>query len=210
MFFIMESSLGSSVEKVVKKSSNKTIFEAILHTADVPNRNGRIYPLSTMLPAIREVMETEVPARRFGGELDHPLPTDSETYSMMRHVTPALKELSHIITEMHYEGNKLFGVVETLDTPNGKTLKSLIDDNVKVAFSIRAVSENIQNDGKYDVIGPPLTLIAIDAVSRPSHAGAEIVRVIEGEKLVESNIGNRLKFNVNKDEFRLKPYKKFF
>jgi hypothetical protein len=179
-YFIMEA--AGKVNDIKKSTPTKAIFTAVLQEANRPNRNKRIYPKEVIQEAI-EAAKDRIERRIFGGELDHPLPTSDETYSMSRHVTPALKELSHIITKTWWKGNLLYGLVETTTTPSGFILAGLIYDKVGVGFSIRALSDNIDYTSEgYQRVGSPMTLIAVDAVSIPSHEKA----VIQEVKMLES------------------------
>lgn len=166
-------------------SDNKIVFEAILQTLDEPNKNGRVYPREVIAEALQSI-EGFIKQRIFGGELDHPLPSEDEVHTQLRHITPSLKEMSHIFTKIWIEGNKLVGRGETLSTPNGNILKSLIQDNVRIGFSIRAIAENISKKGDYDYVEPPLQLIAVDAVAIPSHEKAKITRILSIESLIKN------------------------
>ena len=159
-------------------SGGKVVFEACLHTSDVPNRNGRVYPLDVMKEAVENI-KPRLKEKTFGGELDHPLPTEDQYGSTMRHITLSLKEISHVFTDLWFEGNKLIGRGETLNTPNGKILANLILEGVHVGFSLRGFTENLRKEGKYDVVEPPLSLVSIDAVCTPSHEDAKLKRVLK-------------------------------
>lgn len=166
-------------------SDNKIVFEAVLQTLDEPNKNGRVYPKEVVAEALQSV-ESFIKQRIFGGELDHPLPTEDEVHTQLRHITPSLKEMSHIFTKIWIEGNKLVGRGETLSTPNGNILKSLIQDGVRIGFSIRALAENISRKGDYDYVERPLQLIAVDAVAVPSHEKAKITKILHLESLLKN------------------------
>ena len=58
------------------------------------------------------------------GELDHP---DSSVIN--------LKNVSHNVREIHWEGNDLVGTVEILPTPSGNILKELL----KVKYPFRNI-----------------------------------------------------------------------
>jgi len=175
LFLIVESP-SRGIRLKSQTGNRKVVFEAIFHTSDIPNRNGRVYPLEVMKQAVSSI-KPRLKEKTFGGELDHPLPSSDEYGSSIRHITLKFKEMSHAITDLWFEGKTLVGRAETLDTPNGQILCNLIKDGVQVGFSIRAIAENLRNDGKYDVVEPPISLIAVDAVSVPSHDDAKIQRV---------------------------------
>jgi len=176
MTYLLMEQIDSDIKSVKKSTPTKAIFEAILQTAGV-NRNKRHYSKEIINEALQDAMP-RMQDRTFVGELDHPIPTADESYSYVRHVTPSLKEVSHMILDYHWEGDKVIGTVETTSTPNGYILAGLIHDGMKVGFSIRALANNLEQrpDGIMEVLSP-MTIIAIDAVTIPSHAEAKIVEV---------------------------------
>ena len=108
------------------------------------------------------------------GELDHP---DSSVVN--------LQNVSHNVTEMHFEGDNLLGTVEILTTPSGNILRELFKNGIKLGISSRGMGsvEAIQeDDGKTPVmkVGNDFELIAFDFVSNPSTHGAFLHPVNEG------------------------------
>lgn len=176
MYLIVEAPQFGRVKNHVV-SNNKTIFEAVLHQSNQVNKNGRLYPLSVVAQSVQSI-EPRLKEKIFGGELDHPLPTEDSYHSQLRHITLSLKEMSHVFTALWFEGDKLVGKGETLNTPNGKILSNLIQEGVHVGFSLRGFAENLRREKDYEVVEPPLVLIAIDAVATPSHPSAKINRVL--------------------------------
>jgi hypothetical protein len=162
-------------------------FKALLMEADTVNRNKRIYPRRVLEQAIESV-KGMMEKRNFGGELDHPLPTGTQA-DIYRQQTLFYKEMSHIITEMWWEGNKVYGIVETTPTPNGQILANLVRFGVQVGFSLRALGDvKPRSDGINEVVGP-IMLVAIDAVQNPSFQRAVITELVqESAILTESAI----------------------
>jgi hypothetical protein len=83
-----------------------------------------------------------------------------------------LANSSHLITELHWEGDDLIGTVEVLSTPSGNILKNLFLNNITVGISsrgmgsVKPLSENtveVQDD---------FDLVCWDFVSTPSTHGA--------------------------------------
>jgi len=177
MIAYLQESFDIKIRKVENITPTKAKFEAILQTANEVNRNKRYYPKDVIQRAIDDAKD-RIDDRIFGGELDHPFPTSDEEYTMARHMTLSLKEMSHIITNLRWEGNNLVALVETTSTPSGAILAGLIYDKVRVRFSIRAFSNNVEQkpDG-ITYVGGPMTIIAIDAVSSPSHKSAVLKEV---------------------------------
>lgn len=48
-----------------------------------------------------------------------------------------LSEVSHLITSLRLEGAKVYGEFETLNTPNGVILRSLIEHGISLGVSLR-------------------------------------------------------------------------
>jgi len=123
------------------------------------------------------------------GELDHPVEAAFEQ-DLLRIASVYLKNSSHKILECWFEGNTIWGRLETLyGTEAGRTLSGLIEyDKTPIGFSLRALGnkQQIVNQNLILVM-PPLTFITYDAVSKPSNAKAWMQK-IEFKKFLESAI----------------------
>ena len=100
--------------------------------------------------------------KRAMGELDHP---ESAVVN--------LKNVSHNVSEMWWEGQNLLGKVEVLSTPAGNILKELFKAGIKLGISSRgmgSVSEDTSNGAQE--VQKDFELIAFDFVSNPSTHGA--------------------------------------
>ena len=126
------------IETQIFKSKPLTIVEGvggtknlcvqgILATAEVKNGNGRYYSKELWDREIGKYMEL-VRERRACGELDHP---DSQIIN--------LKNVSHVITDMWWDGDKVIGKIEILPTPSGNILTSLFQSNIPVGVSSRGM-----------------------------------------------------------------------
>ena len=94
------------------------------------------------------------------GELDHP---DDSVIN--------LRNASHMVTDLWWEGQDLKGKIKVLSTPTGKILESLINDGVKLGISSRALGSVHESAGK-TIVEDDLQLICFDIVSEPSTQGA--------------------------------------
>jgi hypothetical protein len=128
--------------KTAKSSDGLVEMQGIIQAAGKPNANNRVYP--------REI-----------GELDHP---DSPIIQ--------LENVSHLVTETHWNGNDLVGTIEVLDTPKGNILSKLIDRKIKLGISSRGLGSTSRGQGGYDVVEEDFGLICYDMVSNPSTSGA--------------------------------------
>jgi len=151
----------------IKAPSGNPLVEGILATAEVKNGNGRYYP--------RELWEREidkysqlVKENRATGELDHP---ESSIIS--------LKNVSHIIREIWWDGDKVMGKLEILPTVSGNILKALIDNNVMVGVSSRGMG-SLKQIGETLEVQDDFELLCWDFVSTPSNPGSYMNLVKEG------------------------------
>jgi len=105
--------------------------------------------------------QTLIKERRALGELDHP---DSSVIN--------LKNVSHNIKEIHWEGQDVVGTVEILPTPSGNILKELLRAGILLGISSRGMG-SVSNIGEGKVqVGEDFELIGWDFVSNPSTHGA--------------------------------------
>jgi hypothetical protein len=159
----------------LKAPSGNPIVEGILATAEVKNGNGRYYSKDLWEREINKYMDV-VKGNRATGELDHPESTIIN-----------LKNVSHIIREIRWDGDKVIGKIEILPTTSGNILKALIDNNVMVGVSSRGMgSLKEMNEGTLEV-QDDFELLCWDFVSTPSNPGSYMHLVKEGK---ENNIIN--------------------
>ena len=146
--------------KVNEDSSGRTMVKGILQRASAENQNGRVYPRNILEREINKY-QTLIKERRALGELDHP---DSSVIN--------LKNVSHNIKEVHWEGNDVVGTVEILPTPSGNILKELLRAGILLGISSRGMgSTQPMKDNKL-LVGEDFELIGWDFVSNPSTHGA--------------------------------------
>jgi len=155
--------------KLNEDEQGRTLVRGVLQRAGTPNQNERVYP--------RKILEREatkygqlIKERRALGELDHP---DSSVVN--------LKNVSHNVREIHWEGDNLCGTVEILPTPSGNILKELLRAGILLGISSRGMgSVRQRNEGGVQV-GEDFDLIAWDFVSNPSTQGAFLTPVNESK-----------------------------
>ena len=146
--------------KINEDSSGRTIVKGILQRAEAPNQNERVYPKEILMREAKKY-ETLIKERRALGELDHP---ESSVIN--------LKNVSHNVREIHWEGNDLMGTVEILPTPSGNILKELLKAGILLGISSRGMgSTQPMKDNKL-LVGEDFELIGWDFVSNPSTHGA--------------------------------------
>lgn len=153
-------------------SGKPLVVTGVLQRADAKNQNGRIYPRRILERECTRYMQNEVKQRRALGELDHP---DSQIVN--------LKNASHLITEMWWEGDDLMGKVEILHSPSGNILRSLFEAGVTLGISSRGMgSVKHLSEGDAVEVQDDFELTTFDFVSTPSTHGAYLFPVNEGYK----------------------------
>lgn len=144
-------------------NGGKIVLRGVMQRADAVNQNGRIYPRAILEREV-ENYQKFVRERRALGELDHP------TASVVN-----LQNASHIVTEIHWEGDTVVGSIELLSTPMGKIAQSLVEDGVKLGISSRGVGST-RKQGDYDMVEDDFMLLCFDLVSEPSTSGAFMLK----------------------------------
>lgn len=136
-------------------------FKLNLIECDTVGYNRRIYPKDEMERQVQK-LEEKIKKRQLLGELDHPTGDDERTGYIY------IKEQSHLIVDLNFNGNILEGVIEILDTPNGRLLRSLIEQDVSVGQSLRQVGTLYpEYDNTY--VARDIEIITWDIVSNPSY-----------------------------------------
>jgi hypothetical protein len=154
----------------VKSPVGNPIVEGILATAEVRNGNSRYYAKSLWEREIDKYSNI-VKENRATGELDHP---DSSIIN--------LKNVSHIIRELWWDGDHVVGKIEILPTVSGNILKALIENNVQVGVSSRGMgSLKPMGEGMMEV-QDDFELLCWDFVSTPSNPGSFMHLVREGKE----------------------------
>ena len=154
------------ISESIKENDGKLVVRGVLQRAEAKNQNGRVYPAEILQREAKNYNESFIKQKRALGELDHP---DSSVVN--------LSNVSHNITEMHFEGDNLIGTVEILTTPSGNILRELFKNGIKLGISSRGLgSVETVNEGPNDQpvqkVGNDFELIAFDFVSNPSTHGA--------------------------------------
>jgi hypothetical protein len=150
-------------EETIRNDGKRLIVKGVLQRSGIKNQNGRLYPKDVLVREAKKYEENFIKERRALGELDHP---ESSVVN--------LQNVSHNVTELHWEGDDLCGTVEVLTTPNGNILKELFRANIRLGISSRGLGtvNKGMNEADADVVQDDFELIAFDFVSNPSTRGA--------------------------------------
>ena len=165
--------------------------------ADIKNRNGRIYPVNTLKEEVARYNRELVQEDRALGELGHP---DSPQIN--------LPLVSHKITELTQHGRDFSGKAKILDTPNGKIVKSLIDENVKLGVSSRGVG-SLTTTPNGNIVGEDFYLAtAADIVADPSAPNAFVRGIMEDKEWVWNGVLQEWQVGQLKKQVMAAPRKK--
>ena len=148
------------------------VVEGILATVEVKNGNGRYYPKSLWEREMDKYSQL-IKENRAVGELDHP---ESQVIN--------LKNVSHNIKDISWDGKNIMGTIEILPTPSGNILKELFKSGIKLGFSSRGMGsvKEVFTEGDTSLeVQPDFELIAFDFVSNPSTHGAFLSPVNESK-----------------------------
>jgi hypothetical protein len=143
------------------------ILSGVMQRADARNGNGRIYPYKILMREMNKYKEL-IKERRALGELDHP--EDSVVN---------LRNASHIITDVWWNGNDVMGKAQVLNTPSGNILKALVESGVKLGISSRGLGSVRESNGE-TIVEDDFSLVCFDFVSDPSTTGAFMMRESKG------------------------------
>lgn len=170
--------LNNEVQTVIEEAEGgkKNLFiKGIFMQTEAKNKNGRIYPRSIMEQKVNEYNNEFVKTARAIGELEHPS-------------TPQinLDRVSHLITELKFDGNDIYGKAKVLETPCGNIVRGLLEGGAQLGVSSRGVGSVVQKNGINEV-QQDFRLITVDVVSTPSAHDAWVHSVMEGASWVWEN-----------------------
>ncbi len=157
-----------------KGDKKKMYIEGVFLQGEIKNRNGRMYPISTLAKEVGRYNENFVTKGRALGELGHP---EGPTVNLDR--------VSHKITSLVREGNNFRGKAQLLSTPMGKIAQNLIGEGVTLGVSSRGVGSLKEDMRGCKVVGEDFMLAtAADIVADPSAPDAFVSGIMEGKEWI--------------------------
>jgi hypothetical protein len=160
--------LPGSLNEAKRLANGNMIVSGLVQATDKPNANRRIYPYQILKEQVDNYLAGPIAENRALGELDHP---ESSVIN--------LKNVSHNITRLWWDGKDLYGDIEILPTPSGNILRELFKNNITVGISSRAMGTTTPIGEGLVQVEDDLELICWDFVSTPSTYGA-YVRPVAG------------------------------
>jgi hypothetical protein len=155
-----------------KEDGGKNYFiEGVFMQGEIKNRNGRKYPINTLLKEVKRYNREYVEQNRAYGELGHP-----------QGPTINLERVSHMIKDLYQDGNNIMGKAKIMtETPMGKIVKNLMDEGAKLGVSSRGMGTLKQDRDGTNVVSSDFQLAtAADIVADPSAPDAFVEGVMEG------------------------------
>ena len=140
------------------------IRTGVMQKSDTQNGNGRVYPHRILQREMKNYQKL-IKEKRALGELDHP---DDSVIN--------LKNASHMVTSVWWDGDSVMGKVKLLNTPSGNILKSLVESGVKLGISSRGLGSVHEDANGSTVVEDDVQLICFDFVSEPSTPGAFMMK----------------------------------
>lgn len=160
-------------------------FYAVLQKYDTANRNGRYYP-ENILKREAERYKKLIQKGLSTSELNHP---ESSLIDLDR--------VSHLITDIWWEGNVLMGKLKLLTSPGfhergfvstkGDQAANLMRQGVTMGVSSRGVG-TLKKVGERNEVQDDFELICFDLVSSPSTPGAYLFSNVEDRSKYDENL----------------------
>ena len=179
--------------------SKPFVFYATLQKYGVPNRNGRVYP-ERILKREVEKYKKAINKGLSISELNHP---ESSLIDLER--------VSHLITDVWWDGNVLMGKIKLLTTPGfhergivsspGDVAANLMRQGVTMGVSSRGIG-SLAKKGEQNEVQDDYELICFDLVSSPSTPGAYLFLNKEDRNEYEENLEEEKKSpeNITKND----------
>lgn len=135
------------------------------------NRNGRVYLREVMAKEVARYTDNYINKNRAFGELGHP---DTPSINLDR--------VSHMIVDLHQEGNDWIGKAKILDTPMGNIARNLIEGGGQLGVSSRGMGSIKQQNGVNVVQDDFYLATAADIVADPSAPDAFVRGIMENKE----------------------------
>ena len=131
----------------------------------VKNANQRVYPVSEISNAVKQLNDQIVQGNSVLGEVDHP---DDLKINLDR--------VSHMISEMWMDGPNGYGKLKILPTPMGTLVKTMLESGVKLGVSSRGSGNVAESSGDVS----DFEIVTVDCVAQPSAPNAYPKAIYEG------------------------------
>lgn len=147
-------------------------------TAEEKNKNGRMYKKDILEQEVSRYLREVVNAKRAFGELNHP---SGPTINLDR--------VSHIITELSWDGNYVNGKAKITSTPMGEIARGLLESGGQLGVSTRGLGSLKEQNGVM-VVQSDFKLSTVDIVSDPSGPGCFVNGIMENVDWIYDPVHN--------------------
>lgn len=155
-----------------EEGKKKLFIEGTFLVGDRVNKNNRMYKMDTLRNEVTRYTKDLIETNRALGELGHP---DTPSLNLDR---ACIKILS-----LKEDGNTFRGKALVLDTPYGQIVKNLIENDVNLGVSSRALGSLSMTREGYNLVQDDLRLAtAADVVADPSAPGAFVQGIMENKE----------------------------
>ena len=170
-----------SFEIILEEKNNKEVSTMYVKgpylVAEEVNKNKRRYGLDEMIQEVNRFKKDMILTGRAMGELNHPASAE---------INP--ERACHMIVELNQAGNIFVGKSKILSTPLGLLVRSLINDNVRLGMSSRALGKLIEEGSGVNRV-QEMRLVTVDTVADPSATKAFVNGILESTQFVLNKYG---------------------
>lgn len=176
------------VQLLESENSKDLYVQGIFSSAELKNKNGRIYKKDTLVREIQK-LEEDIKRKSLFGELNHPQSPDIN-----------LEKVAIVIEKLEWKGNDVIGRAAVLDTPAGQIAKAIMKKG-NIGISSRGLG-TVNEDGY--VNNSSYKLITWDLVGNPSNIPSWVNGIYEGKEWIIAEDGhlqetNKLSENEKKE-----------
>lgn len=140
----------------------------------IPNKNGRIYPMNTLVQETNRYINEKINKGSAWGELGHPKNPQ---------INP--ERISHLIESLKIDGKNVIGRAKLTETPMGQIARGLLESGGTLGMSSRGLgSLKKLSNGLMEVQNDFRLVTAADIVTEPSAPDAFVSGIMENVEWV--------------------------
>ena len=160
------------ITEATENGKKKLYIEGPFLVGNRVNKNNRMYKMDTLRSEVTRYTKDLIENNRALGELGHP---DTPNLNLDR---ACIK-----IVSLKEDGDAFIGKALVLETPYGQIVKNLIESDVNLGVSSRALGSVIMTKEGYNLVQDDLRLAtAADIVADPSAPGAFVNGIMENKE----------------------------
>lgn len=177
MKLIREEILDVNVITEGSGEGRKSMYLEGIFMQGVPNKNGRVYPMNTLINEVNRYVSDKVNTKRAYGELGHPKGPQIN-----------LDRISHIVESLRPEGKNIIGRARLTETPMGNIARGIIESGGQLGMSSRGLGSLKKLDNGLLEVQEDFKLVtAADIVADPSAPDAFVNGIMENVEWIFRN-----------------------